>query len=105
MHSERRRNSRLRDPLPVIVRSINRRRDPFQFHSVTRDISAGGLCAVAPRILHPGEKINLHIRFVVPGSNPVQAPSASARAVVSRTETKPDGSCIFAASFLLKHTY
>jgi hypothetical protein len=104
MGSERGHNSKLREPLPVIVRSINRREKPFQFHSITRDISAGGLCAVAPRILRRGEKINLHIRFAVPGSNPPMAPSASARAVVLRTEKRSDGTCFFAASFILRHT-
>ena len=102
---ERRRDSRLQDPLPVIVRSINKREKPFQFYSVTRDISASGLCAVAPVTLSRGEKINLHIRFAVPGSNPPLAPSASARAVVLRTEERPDGTCFFAASFLLRHTH
>ncbi|MBN2321305.1 MAG: PilZ domain-containing protein [Acidobacteria bacterium] len=105
MNKERRKYSRLRDPLPVVVRSINRREKPFQFNSITQDIGAGGLCAVAPRLLRLGEKINLHIRFAVPGSNPPQAPSASARAVVLRTEKRPDGTCVFAASFLFRHTH
>lgn len=105
MHDERRKHARLSDPLPVIVRSTNRREKSFQFHSIAQDISAGGLCAVAPEPLRLGEKINLHIRFAVPGSNPPQAPSASARAVVLRTKKRPDGTCIFAASFLFRHTH
>jgi len=105
MQIERRRNARMKDPVPVIVRSINRREKPFQFYSITRDISGSGLCAVAPRILRRGEKINLHIRFAVPGSNPSIAPSASARAVVLRTEKRSDGTCFFAASFILRHTH
>ncbi|MBN2243092.1 MAG: PilZ domain-containing protein [Acidobacteria bacterium] len=95
----------MNEPLPVIVRSTNRRGKPFQFPSITRDIGAGGLCAVAPGPLLPGEKINLHIRFAVPGSNPAQAPAASARAVVSRTENRPDGTCVFAASFLTRRAH
>jgi hypothetical protein len=105
MNNERRRNPRLNDSLPVIVRSVNRRRKPYQFNSITRDIGAGGLCAIAPELLQPGEKINLHIRFAVAGSNPTQAPGASARAIVLRAEERPDGTCIFAASFLLRHDY
>jgi hypothetical protein len=103
MNNERRRNPRLIDPLPIVVRSIKGCEKPFQFDTITRDISAGGLCAVAPGPMHPGEQINCHIRFALPGSNPSLAPSASARAVVLRAEEQPDGTCIFAASFLLRH--
>ncbi len=105
MDFERRRTPRLKDPLPVIVRSINRREKRFQFNSVTQDISGGGLCAVSPGLLYLGERINLHIRFAVPGSNPLQAPSGSARAVVLRAEELPDGTYVFAASFLFRHTH
>lgn len=105
MKTERRRSTRLSDSLPVIVRSVNRRMKPFQFNSITRDISSGGLCAIAPSPLHPGEKINLHIRFALPGSTPVQAPSVSARAVVLRAEERPDGTCVFATSFLFRHCH
>ena len=105
MNNERRRHPRLSDPLPVVVSSIHRREKPFQFDSITRDIGSGGLCATAPIRLRLGEEIGLHILFAVPGSNPPQAPSASARAVVLRTEERPDGTCIFAASFLSRHTH
>jgi hypothetical protein len=105
MNNERRRHPRLGDPLPVVVRSIHGREKPFQFNSITRDIGSGGLCAVAPMRLLLGEEIDLHIRFAAPGSNSPQAPSASARAVVLRTEERPDGTCIFAASFLSRHTH
>jgi hypothetical protein len=105
MNSERRKHPRLCDPLPVVVRSIHGSEKTFQFNSITRDIGSDGLCAVAPMSLRLGEEIDLYIRFAVPGSNPPQAPSASARAVVLRTEEWPDGTCIFAASFLSRHTH
>ncbi len=105
MDSERRRTPRLKEPLPVIVRSTNKCEKRFQFNSVTEDISGGGLCAVSPGLLHLGQRINLHVRFAVPGSKPPQAPSASARAVVLRAEELPDGTCVFAASFLFRHTH
>jgi hypothetical protein len=105
MNKERRQKPRLKGPLPVTVRSINRREKPFQFHSITRDIGSGGLCAIAPSPFQPGEKINLHIRFALPGSSPAQAPAVSARAVVLRTKERPDGTCVFAVSFLHRHCY
>lgn len=105
MNNERRQNPRFFDPLPIIVRSIKRREKAFQFNSITRDISTGGLCAIAPGPIHPGDKINLHIRFATPGTNPPQSPSASARAVVLRAQERPDGTCVFAASFLLRHSH
>ena len=103
MNQERRRNPRISDPLPIVVRSSNTCSESFEFNSVTKDISSGGLCAIAPKPLRPGEKINLHIRFSRAGSSPAQAPAASATAVVLRTKERPDGTCIFAASFLLHH--
>jgi c-di-GMP-binding flagellar brake protein YcgR len=103
MNQERRRNPRINDPLPIIVRNGNKCSESYQFNSITQDISASGICAIAPKLLRPGEKINLHIRFSLSGSNPPQAPAASARAVVLRAKERPDGTCIFAASFLLHH--
>ena len=103
MNSERRRNPRISDPLPIIVRKNNKESKPFQFNSVAKDVSASGICAIAPQRLQPGDKINLHITFSLAGSNSVPAPAASASAVVLRTKERPDGTCVFAASFLLHH--
>jgi hypothetical protein len=105
VNTERRQHARLLDPLPVIIRSLKRGGKSFEFNSVTRDIGAGGLRAVAPCPLHPGEKINLHIRFAKPGSSPPLAPLVSARAVVLRAEEEPDGTCVFAAGFLWRHSH
>jgi hypothetical protein len=49
------------------------------------------------------ERISLHIRLALAGSHPSQAPEVEARAIVLRSQTMPDGSCLFAASFLLRH--
>jgi c-di-GMP-binding flagellar brake protein YcgR len=103
MNQERRRNPRINDPLPIIVRNSNRCGEPYQFNSIAQDISASGICAIAPKRLKPGDKINLHIRFSLSVSNSQLAPMASARAVVLRAKERPDGTCIFAASFLLHH--
>jgi len=103
MNQERRRNPRINNPLPIIVRAGNKRSQPYQFNSIAQDISAGGIRAIAPKRLQPGEKINLHIRFSLAESNSSLAPVASARAVVLRAKERPDGTCVFAASFLVHH--
>ncbi|HSW39176.1 MAG TPA: PilZ domain-containing protein [Acidobacteriota bacterium] len=103
MDTERRLHPRITEPLPVIVRGSDSSRKRYQFDCVTRDLSAGGLCARAPRRMAPGEKINLHIRFAAAGSDVSEAPAASARAVVVRSELCADGDCMFAASFFIRH--
>ena len=105
MNLERRQQPRINDPLPIIVRGVNDRGEPFQFQSVVRDIGAGGLCALAPASLKIGEKLYLHVRFARTEANPAQAPKASLRGIVLRSEERPDGTCIFAVSFLRKHIH
>jgi hypothetical protein len=105
MNTERRQRPRINNPLPVLVRGMNDQGEPFQFHSVVRDISAGGLCAIAPEPLKIGEKLYLHVRFTQSGANPAQAAEASFRGVVLRLKKRPDGTCLFAVSFLQKHIH
>jgi hypothetical protein len=101
MSFERRQTPRINEPIPVIVRGSDGHGKTYRFSTVTRNVGAGGICASAPRIMEAGEKISLHMKFALPGSKPSQAPAVSARAVVSRVEEQPKGSCVFAATFLL----
>jgi c-di-GMP-binding flagellar brake protein YcgR len=105
MNLERRQRPRINDPLPILVRGVNDRGERFQFRSVVRDIGAGGLCAIAPEVLNAGRKLYLHVRFARADANPAQAPEASFRGVVLRSEERPDGTCMFAVSFLQKHVH
>jgi hypothetical protein len=103
MNTDRRQRPRINDPLPVLVRGVNNQGEPFQFRSVVRDISAGGLCSVSPEALMIGERLYLHVLFAQANARAPQAPKASLRGIVLRTEKRPDGTCIFAVSFLKKH--
>ncbi len=103
MSVERRQKPRINDPLPVVVRGSNGGGKAYQFDTVTRNIGAGGLCAVAPRIMETGESITLYVRFALAGTRPPLAPSFAARARVLRTEKRTDDTCTFAACFLLRH--
>jgi c-di-GMP-binding flagellar brake protein YcgR len=87
------------------VRGTNEQGEPFQFNSVVKDISAGGLSAIAPESLKIGEKLYLHVRFAQVDANPTQAAEASLRGVVLRSQERPDGTCLFAVSFLQKHVH
>jgi c-di-GMP-binding flagellar brake protein YcgR len=87
------------------VRGKNDEGKPFQFHSVVRDISAGGLCAIAPESLQLGKKLYLHVRFAQVDAKAVQAAEASLCGVVLRAKDRPDGTCLFAVSFLQKHVH
>lgn len=105
MDTERRQRPRINNPLPVLVRGTNDQGEPFQFNSIVKDISAGGLCAIAPESLKIGEKLYLHVRFAQADANPTQAAKASLRGVVLRSKERPDGTCLFAVSFLQKHVH
>ena len=101
MNLERRQKPRINEPIPVIVRGSDGHGKTYRFSTVAQNVGAGGICASAPRAMKAGEKISLHMRFALVGSKPSQAPAVSARAVVSRVEEQPNGSCVFAATFLL----
>ncbi len=105
MNTELRQKPRINDPLPVIVRSSKGQGKTCQFNAVTRNIGAGGLCAVAPRIIKKDERVSLFVRFALAGTSPPQAPSLAARADVLRVEEQRDGSCVFAVSFHLRHIF
>jgi hypothetical protein len=103
MKMERRRNPRINDPLPVVVCGSSDTKDAYRFETISWDFGAGGICAFSPRILQEEEKISLYIRLSPAGSQPSQAPEVAARAIVLRSQAMPDGCCLFAASFLMRH--
>lgn len=98
---DRRRKPRINDPVPIIVRGSDGHGKNYRFNTIACNIGAGGVCAAAPRFMVAGEKILLYVRFALAGSKPFKAPAMAARAVVLRAEKRPDGSFLFAASFLL----
>jgi hypothetical protein len=98
---ERRKKPRISDPIPMIVRGSDAHGKNYRFKTIARNIGSGGVSASAPRAMEAGEKIRLHIRFALAGSKPSQSPAIAARAIVLRAENQADGSCEFAASFLL----
>jgi hypothetical protein len=98
---ERRKKSRINEPIPIIVRGSDAYGKAYRFKTIARNIGSGGVCASAPRVMEAGEMIHLHVRFALAGSKPSRSPAIAARAVVLRAENQPDGSSEFAASFLL----
>jgi hypothetical protein len=98
---ERRKQDRLEYVLRMKVRGSEPGGEIFQFESVARDISPGGLCGYAPRLMRVGERLSLRVRFAHPGSRAVQAPEMSVRGRVVRAEKRPTGLCMFAVSFLI----
>jgi len=102
MDMERRNKPRISHPIPVIVRGADENGEMYRFDTIAKDVGAGGLRAMAPRIMKEGERISLRIRFALAGSKPVQAPSVAARGVVSRVEEQSDKSSLFAVSFLYR---
>jgi hypothetical protein len=102
MNMERRRNPRISEPLPVVVCGSSDKNDTYQFDTISWDLGSGGLCAFSPRIMKEKETISLYIRLAHAGSKPSQAPEVAARAIVLRSQAMPDGSCLFAAAFLMR---
>ncbi|HYK90299.1 MAG TPA: PilZ domain-containing protein [Acidobacteriota bacterium] len=102
MELERRHKPRLYDPIPVKVRGAGPDGKRFEFDTIAKDISAGGLCAPAPGIIRAGEELTFHIRFSLAPGRQTQAPTVSARGTVLRSEEMPDGSSRFAVAFNLR---
>ncbi len=102
MDTERRKKPRIYDPIPVRVRGVDPDGHHFEFDTVAKNISAGGLWAPAPRILRAGDELTFQIRFALAGSKPAQAPTVSTRGKVVRSEELPDGTSQFAAAFTLR---
>jgi hypothetical protein len=100
--AERRSKPRMDEPVPVRVRGSECSGKSYRFETVARNIGPGGLCAFSPRIMQPGERVALHIRFARIGARPPQAPEVLVRGIVVRVEARPNGSCLFAVSFLLR---
>jgi hypothetical protein len=100
MESDRRRYPRIYDPVPVRVRGVHAGGEQFEFDTIAKNVSAGGICAPTPHLLNVGEEVSLQIRFSRAGSSPSQAPTVSARGRILRSEQLLNGSVLFAAAFI-----
>jgi hypothetical protein len=75
------------------------RSERYCFETVVANISARGICAIAPRALSIGQQLSFQIRFALAGSRPARAPTVVARGVVVRMDERPAGRVRFAAAF------
>ena len=96
---ERRRKPRLDVPIQVRVRLMEGSPPCAEFDAVALNISAGGICAQAPRPIKAGCGLYLTIRFALAGSTPARAPTAVTGGVVLRAQQWRDGRSLFAAAF------
>ena len=99
---ERRRTLRLHEPISLGVRGEQGKADQFEFETVARDVSGGGLCAVAPRVLSTGDRLRFSIQFARAGTRPFHAPKVVTRGVVLRVQGLSDGTFLFAATFTMR---
>jgi len=102
MRAERRRKPRLDHPVPLKVRGIAPEGGRYEFRTTAENVSAGGLCALAPVQVNAGEILSLQIRFAAAGSMIRQAPTITARGVVLRAEARPGGAWMFAVEFMVR---
>jgi hypothetical protein len=96
---ERRRKPRIYDSIPLRVRGVGGKGKRYEFESIASNLSAGGICSIAPRTVESGEKLLFLIRFSRLGSMPVVAPAVLAKGIVLRSQKRPDGTYQFAAAF------
>ncbi len=99
---ERRRTQRLYEPILLSVRGEHAKSDRIEFETITRDIGGGGLCAVSPRSLSPGDRFCFNIQFARPGTKPFHAPVVTTRGIVQRVEALADGTFLFAVAFTMR---
>jgi c-di-GMP-binding flagellar brake protein YcgR len=99
---ERRRTLRLYEPISLAVKGERGMCDRPEFETIVRDISGGGLCAIAPRILSAGDRLSFVIRFARAGTRPFLAPTITTRGVVRRVQNLSDGTFLFAATFIMR---
>jgi hypothetical protein len=99
---ERRRKQRLCEPISLSVRSEAGKEGRFEFETVARDISGGGVCAAAPRLISVGTRLSFQVRFARAGTRPFHAPTVVTRGIVLRAEELPDGTFLFAAVFTMR---
>ena len=94
---ERRQTLRLYEPILLAVKG-----ERVEFETIARDISGGGLCAVAPRILNTGDRLRFIIQFARVGTRPFHAPIVTTMGIVRRVEGLSDGTILFAAAFTMR---
>jgi len=99
---ERRKDTRIKDALPIFVTGRDRLGRRFSFRTATWDVGACGLRAIAPQVMRVGEELTVRIRFAKTHGPATSAPEATAQCVVLRSEVRADGTCVFAVTFLKK---
>jgi hypothetical protein len=99
---ERRRTVRLYEPISLRVWGEAGDGNRFEFETVARDISGGGLCATASRLISAGERISIQIQFARAGTRPFHAPTVTTRGLVLRVQEISVGTFLFAAAFALR---
>jgi hypothetical protein len=95
---ERRRQERIHEPLPVVVRAADANGEAFELHIVLDNFSAGGLYLRLERRLEPGTKVFAVARLSTAPPE-VPAPRVAIRGVVLRSEPQPDGTFGIAVRF------
>jgi hypothetical protein len=103
--TERRQKPRLEDPIQLRVRVMQHGAPLIEFDTVALNISAGGICALAPCRIDAGSRLYLNIRFALPGTTPIEAPAIAAGGVVLRAREWPDGHSLFAAEFTARSLF
>jgi hypothetical protein len=96
--ADRRCKPRLYGPIGLTVCGVDRG-ERYCFETVVANISAGGICALAPRAISIGQELSFRIRFALAGSRPSSSPTVVTRGVVVRMEERPAGRSRFAAAF------
>ncbi len=99
---ERRQKARLYEPISLTVRGESEDESRFEFETVARDISGGGLCAVSPRLIGIGTRLSFLVRFALPGTRPFRAPTITTRGLVIRSQALSDGTFLIAAVFTMR---
>ncbi len=85
-----------------MVKGEQEKDDRIEFKTVVTDISGGGLCAVAPIRMSPGDRLHFRIQFARVGTRPLRAPIVTTRGVVRRVHGLSDGTFLFAAAFTMR---
>jgi len=93
---------RLYEPILLAVKGEQEKGDRFEFKTVVKDVSGGGLCAVAPIVLSPGTRLRFRIQFARDGSRPSRAPTVTRWGIVRRVQLLSDGTFLFAAEFTMR---
>ena len=98
--AERRSRSRLRGPLPSLVRGVDAGGEAFEAQTVLEDISACGLRLRLVRSVRPGAHVFVVATFKRSPESAGSAPRVALRCAVLRSAQQYDGSYVVAAAVL-----